>query len=112
MNQRQPIEQPKPLSAKFPRYSIWTLLRTMAVLALGYVLLLAYLHYQGDTEIQQLFGGSAGLATLKHADRIEAYRIDQRANPNNWENVGVSDFPIMKGPISLSQSDAEALQRT
>jgi hypothetical protein len=84
----------------------------MAVLALGYVLLLAYLHYQGDTEIQRIYGGSTGLATLKYADRIEAYRIDKRADPNNWENVAVADFPILKGPIAVGQANAEVLQHT
>jgi hypothetical protein len=112
MNYRQSADEPKRLSATFPRYSVWTLLRTMAVLALGYILLLAYLHYQGDADIRRIFGGSQGLSILKYADRIEAYRIDKRADPLNWENVGVADFPILKGPIAVAQADAEVLQHT
>jgi hypothetical protein len=81
MNYRHSADEPKRLSATFPRYSIWTLLRTMAVLALGYVLLLAYLHYNSDAELRKTFGGSAGLAALRSADRVEAYRIDKLPEP-------------------------------
>src|SRR4051812_31311834 len=115
MNQRQPTEQPRPLSAKFHRYSAWTLLRTMAALALGYVLLLTYLHYQGDSDIedpdiQRLFGGPAGATTLKYVDRVEAYLIDDRAVEKEGA-VGLLRYPIRKGPTSVSSSDATALKR-
>ena len=102
MNHLRPTDKPKALSATFPRYSIWTLLRTMAALALGYVLLLAYLHYQGDAEIRRIFGGSQGMAALNHADRIEANRVESPAD----------DFPIIKGSVSISQPDAQELLAT
>jgi hypothetical protein len=87
----------------------------MAALALGYVLLLAYLHYQGDADIQdpdiqRLFGGSVGSSTLKYVDRVEAYLIDQPADPKEAA-VGLLRYPITKGPISVSNSDARALKR-
>src|SRR3954468_20773424 len=106
MNHRHPTEQPKPLSTRFPRYSAWTLLRTMAALALGYILLLAYLHYQGDTDIRRIFGSSAGVAMLKHADRIEAYRIGKIADSANWQEAGLNDYPILKGPLAVSHADS------
>jgi hypothetical protein len=115
MNHRQPTEQPRPLSAKFPRYSAWTLLRTMAALAFGYVLLLAYLHYQGgsdieDPDIQRLFGGPAGATTLKYVDRVEAYLIDDHAVAKEGA-VGLLRYPISKGPMLVSSPDATALKR-
>jgi len=101
----------KPLSAKFPRYSIKKLLLTMAALAVGYILLLAYLHFQGDAQIARIFGGAQGLSVLHHADRIEAYRVDTPADRNS-SSIALEDFPIIKGPIAISQSDAEPLLAT
>jgi hypothetical protein len=100
----------KPITAKYPWPSIKALLRTMAALALGYVLLLAYFHSQGDSDIRRIFGGSTGLSALKYADRIEAYRIGKPSDPDNWQ--GLLDFPITTGPITISQSEAETLRRT
>lgn len=111
MNRRQPTEQPKPLSATFPRYSAWTLLRTMAALALGYVLLLSYLHYQGDAKIQQIFGGSQGISALNHAEQMQAFRVEAPPERNNSSNA-LEDFPIIKGPVAISQSDAQELLAT
>ena len=107
MNHLRPTDKPKVLSTTFPRYSIWTLLRTMAALALGYVLLLAYLRYQGDSEIRRIFGGSTGMAALNHADRMEAYRVETPADRNTSSNA-LEDFPIIKGPIAISQSDGRS----
>jgi hypothetical protein len=111
MKYRHSADEPKPLSAKFPRYSVWTMLRTMAVLALGYILLLAYLHYQGDAEIAGIFGGTHGLSVLNHADRIEAYRVETPADRNS-SSIALDDFPIIHGPIIISQSDAQPLLAT
>src|SRR6476659_4438337 len=115
MNHRPPPEQRKPFSTRFPRYSVWTLLRTMAALALGYVLLLAYLHYQGDADIQdpdiqRLFGGFEGATTLKYVDRVEAYLIEDPAVPKEGV-VGLLRYPTRKGPISVSNSDEKTLKR-
>jgi hypothetical protein len=87
----------------------------MAALALGYILLLAYLHYQGDADIQdpdvqRLFGGSTGPSTLKYVDRVEASLIDQPTDPKKG-GAGLLRYPIVKGPISVSSSDAKALKR-
>jgi hypothetical protein len=112
MNHRHSAAEPKPLSATFPRYSIWTLLRTMAVLALGYVLLLAYLHYNSEAELQRTFGGSAGLAALRSADRVEAYRIDKLPDPKTSASASLSDFPVLAGPVAVSETDDQALRRT
>jgi hypothetical protein len=111
MNYLQSANEPKPLSATFPRYSIWTLLRTMAVLALGYVLLLAYLHYQGDSDIRRIFGGTQGLSVFNHADRIEAYRVETPADLDS-SSIALETFSIIKGPIAISQSDAQPLLAT
>ena len=108
MTQLRPTNEPKLLSSTFPRYSTWSLLRTMAALALGYILLLAYLHYQGDAEIRRLFGGSPGISALNHADRIEAYRVEVPADRNTSSNA-LEDFPIIKGPMPILQSDADTL---
>src|SRR5215212_130239 len=99
MVHRYPSEDPKPLSAKFPRYSAWTLLRTMAALALGYILLLAYLHYQGDAHIRRIFGGPQGVSALNHADQMEAFRIEALPERNTSSNA-LEDFPIIKGPVA------------
>jgi hypothetical protein len=112
MNYRHSADEPKRLSATFPRYSIWTLLRTMAVLALGYVLLLAYLHYNSDAELRKTFGGSAGLAALRSADRVEAYRIDKLPEPITSVSVSPSDFPVLAGPVAVSETDNLTLRRT
>jgi hypothetical protein len=111
MNHLRPTNKPKALSTTSPRYSIWTLLRTMAALALGYVLLLTYLHYQGDSDIRRIFGGSSGMAALNHADRMEAYRVEPPADRNTSSNA-LEDFPIIKGPIAISQSDSQELLAT
>jgi hypothetical protein len=104
----------KPTAASDPWQPIKPLLRLMVALALGYVLLLAYLHYQGDADIQdpdirRLFGGSAGTSTLKYVDRVEAYLIDHPAVPKVGV-VGLLRYPITNGPISVSNSDARALK--
>jgi hypothetical protein len=112
MSPLRPNDKLKPITAKYPWPSVKSLLRTMAALALGYVLLLAYLHYQGDTDIQRLFGGSAGLQTFNHADRVAAYRIDKPADRDKWAGAGLSDFPIINGPIAVSKSDVEILTTT
>jgi hypothetical protein len=112
MTYRHSADGPKPISAQSPRYSIWTVLRTMAVLALGYILLLAYLHYQGNADLRRIFGGVNGLATLKHADRIEAYRIKTPDNGINWNDASLLSFPTLNGPVSVSQIDAQTLVAT
>jgi hypothetical protein len=86
----------------------------MAVLALGYVLLVTYLHYQGEADIhpdvQQLFGGSSGTTTLMYADRVEASLIDKPTDPRQGI-VGLLRYLIRKGPTAVSRSDAKALKR-
>ena len=84
----------------------------MAALALGYVLLLAYLHYQGDADIRRIFGGSAGLSALRDTDRVEAYRIGKIAEGNNWQEAGLSDYPITNGPMLVSQQISQELRQT
>jgi hypothetical protein len=84
----------------------------MAVLALGYVLLLAYLHYNSEAELQRTFGGSAGLAALRSADRVEAYRIDKLPDPKTSASASLSDFPVLAGPVAVSETDDQALRRT
>jgi hypothetical protein len=103
------------------RFSTGSLLRTMAILALGYVMLLSYLHYNRDADIQaidirdpdlqQLFGGPEGASTLKYADRVEASLVDKPTYTKE-KTIGLLQYPITKGPISASNSDANALKRT
>jgi hypothetical protein len=88
----------------------------MAALALGYVLLLTYLHYQANADdtnnpdIQRLFGGTLGSSTIKYVDRVEAYLIDKPAQTNNGA-TGLQEYPIAKGPVSVPGSDVSALKR-
>lgn len=105
-------DKPNPNTAKYPWHRVKSLLRTMGALALGYILLLTYLNYQRGGDIQRMFGGSTGLLTFNHADRIAAYRIDKPADRDKWSGAGLADFPIVSGPISVSKSDAETLIAT
>jgi hypothetical protein len=89
-----------------------SLLKTMLALGLGYVLLLAYLHFQSQSEVHQIFGGSRGTAIMNHADRVEAYRIDMPADRNTWSTAGLADYPILKGPLPVSPSDIETILTT
>jgi len=88
------------------------LLRTMAALALGYVLLIAYLHYTGEAELRRTFGGAAGLAALQSADRVEAYRIDNSAEAKSSPSARLSDYPILAGPVAVADIDVEKLRGT
>lgn len=109
------MDSPKPTAANDPWQPIKPLLRLMAILASGYILLLAYLHYQGesgvqDPDIQRLFGGAVGSSTLKYADRVEASLIDQPSDPKEGA-VELLRYPTRTGPISVSVSDVGALKR-
>ena len=87
----------------------------MAALALGYVLLLTYLHYQADTDdsndpdIQRLFGGDLGASTLKYVARVEAYLIDKPVETKD-SDTGLQKYPIRKGPVSVPHSDVRVLK--
>ena len=48
---------------------------------------------------------------MNHADRMEAYRVETPADRNSSSNA-LEDFPIIKGPIAISQSDAQELHAT
>src|SRR5215471_10785017 len=104
----------KPTAAKYPWPSIQSLLRTMGALALGYILLLAYLHYQGDPDIRRIFGGSRGLAILNHAERVEAYRINKLPEKFDFDfdKAVLADYPILSGPKPVPQSDVQTLRHT
>ncbi len=112
MSRLPPTDAPKPLSATFPRYSVQTLLRTMGALALGYILLLAYLHYQSEAEMRRRVGGPAALAALRYAEQVEAYRIGELADRDNWQNAGLADYPILKGPLAVAPADIQTLTST
>jgi hypothetical protein len=84
----------------------------MAALALGYVLLLAYLHYTAEAELRRTFGGSAGLAALRSADRVEAYRIDNSGEAKSTPSARLQDYPILAGPIAVADPDSQKLRDT
>jgi hypothetical protein len=109
MDQLRSTNEPSSLAATFPRYSVKSLLRTMAVLALAYILLLAYLHFsyeaEVDEDVRNLMGGSAGVSVLRNADRVEAYRIGPTGTG------GYLDAPIIKGPVAVSNSVARTIRR-
>jgi hypothetical protein len=84
----------------------------MAALALGYVLLLAYLHYTAEAELRRTFGGSAGLAALRSADHVEAYRIDNSGEAKSTPSARLQDYPIVAGPIAVADSDSQKLRDT
>ena len=112
MSHPHSTDEPKPLSTAFPRYSIRTLLRTMAALALGYVLLLAYLHYTSEAELRRTFGGSAGLTALRSADHVEAYRIDNSGDAKSSPSARLEEYPVLAGPVAISESNVEKLRGT
>lgn len=86
---------------------------TMAALALGYVVLLAYLNYQSRAKVARVFGGARGASILKHADGVEAYRIGQVPDIiDKWPDLALNDHPIEKGPLAVSQADVETLVTT
>lgn len=111
MSSFRPTEPVKSAAANDPWQQIKPLLRLMAILALGYVLLLGYLHYQGDPDIRRIFGNSQGLSALNHAERIDVYRVEAPANRNTPGNA-LEDFPIIRGPVVISQADADLLLAT
>jgi hypothetical protein len=87
-----------------------TLLRAMAALALGYVLMIAYFHYTGEADLRRTFGGPAGLAALRSADRVEAFRIDNSAQPKSSPSARLADYTILAGPIAVPESDSPKLR--
>jgi hypothetical protein len=112
MNHRHSTDEPKPPSKASPQYLIRTLLRTMAALALGYVLLLAYLHYTSEAELRRIFGGSNGLAALRSADHVEAYRIDNSGEAKSSPSARLADYAVLAGPVAVSEADVEKLRGT
>lgn len=98
-----------------PRDLLKKLLPTMAVLALGYIMLLSFLHFQSNAELRRIFGGSAGWSLLKDADRVEAYRIGELPNLHQSDSISkaaVGDYPIISGPIAVSPADIDTLRST
>jgi len=99
---------------KSSRPTLRAVLPTMAVLALGYILLLTYLRYQENAELKRVFGGSAGWSILTSADRVEAYRIGKLPDPTSedFSQARIEDFPILAGPVAVPSADVDILQRT
>lgn len=85
------------------------LLRTMALLAIAYVALLAFLHLQSDSKLIGIFGGSKGFAILNHPDRIEAYRVGKLPDNIKWQEAGLADFPTTFGPVAVSSLNLKTL---
>ena len=47
-----------------------------------------------------MFDGDSGIETIRHSDKVEAYRIDLPLSPvNNRNRVG--DYPILSGPVRV-----------
>ena len=84
----------------------------MFVLGLGYIILLFYLHYQSQARVGEIFGGNRGVALLKHADKVEAFRIGKIADTLRWPDVLLTDYPIQAGPMPVSPSDTKLLVDT
>jgi len=102
----------KPITAKYPWPSPKSLLQTMAVLAFCYIVFLFYLHHQSQARVAEIFGGARGVALLKNADTIEAYRIGKTAEEIRWLDSTLSDYPVEKGPVTISPADGAALVTT
>jgi hypothetical protein len=101
-------------TTKSSRPSLRAVLPTMAILALGYILLLTYLHYQETAPLQRVFGGSAGWSILTDADRVEAYRIGQLSDRSSeaFSKVQIEDFPILNGPVAVPAKHIDSLKHT
>jgi hypothetical protein len=84
----------------------------MAALALGYVLLLAYLHYTSEAQLRRAFGGPTGLTALRLSDHVEAYRIDNSDDAKSSPSAILADYPVLAGPIAVTDSDVEKLHGT
>jgi hypothetical protein len=99
---------------KSSRPSLRAVLPTMAILALGYILLLTYLHYQETAPLRRVFGGSAGWSILTDADRVEAYRIGQLPDKSSeaFSRAQIADFPILKGPVAVPATHVDTLKLT
>lgn len=92
------------------RYSIKSMLLTIAVLAIALTLLLKFIQFNRNADIRRIFGGSAGLDILRHADRVEAYRIGPAPERMQMEsNAGLADHPILTDPLVVPVSNAKQL---
>ena len=111
MNQPRPNLEPPAKSKLVTRYSPKMVLLTMAALALAYILLLTYLHFNAEADLRQIFGGPAGLAAVRYPDRVEAYRIGKLDDSNAWP-AKLADFPVLAGPVAASQPNVADLSRT
>jgi hypothetical protein len=112
MDERRAFGEPRRASAETLRVPLKRLLTIGSAFVLGYVLLQVYLNSQGDSNVRRAYGGPAGISILRDPQRVEAYRIGQLANENNWQNAGLFDYPILSGPVPVSQPDAETLTHT
>ncbi|HEV7226132.1 MAG TPA: hypothetical protein VGN42_25720, partial [Pirellulales bacterium] len=54
-------------------------------------------------QLVQMFGGAAGLETIRHPDRVEGFRIFD--DPHDRE----TSFPVTAGPILVAKSDADLI---
>jgi len=96
-------------SRTLPQYSIRSLLIGVAGLAIILFLLLAFLRFHRDADVRRIFGGSTGVAVLRGADRVEVYRIGELPDEIDWQDAGVTDYPVLDGPIAVPISDANQL---
>jgi hypothetical protein len=114
MIERHANDDDEILPTKPSRPTLRAVLPTMAVLALGYILLLTYLHYQETAPLRRLFGGSTGWSILTKADRVEAYRIGQLPDKSSeaFARAQIADFPILNGPVTVPATHVEKLKLT
>jgi hypothetical protein len=55
-----------------------------------------------QSAIEQLFGGSANVAVVGHPKKVEAFRIGPLPHGHAWDDVPISDYPVIAGPVGLS----------
>ena len=56
-----------------------------------------------SSRVVQMFGGEAGLSTIRQPDRVEAFRILDDSKDK------ATDFQIQAGPVRLAQNDISAI---
>jgi hypothetical protein len=93
------------------RFSINALLVTVAVLAFAVLLIGRLILHSRYSRVAEIYGGSSGLAALRYADRVEAYRLGELPRDFNWQDAKVSDYPVTAGPIAIASSTARKLAR-
>jgi hypothetical protein len=92
------------------RFSLRSLLLTAAGISIAFGALIPFWPTDHRT-VRRLWGGPDGLALLRHAERVEAYRLGALSNINDWQTARVSDYPTTAGPVAVPNAVVARLAR-